>query len=63
MTKVFQDFSCDKECFSFFLSDIETTGSSNEFYDKFTIRYHISIIFKTLWAIPEHQFRMTAIAE
>ena len=32
-----------------FYTDIETTGSSSEFYDKFTIRYHISIIFKSFW--------------
>lgn len=32
-----------------FYINIETTGASSEFYDKFTIRYHISIIFKTLW--------------
>lgn len=29
-----------------FYTDVETTGSSSEFYDKFTIRYHISLIFK-----------------
>lgn len=39
-------------------ADIETTGASSEFYDKFTIRYHLSIIFKTLWAIPFHQTRI-----
>ncbi|XP_002737351.1 ubiquitin conjugation factor E4 B [Saccoglossus kowalevskii] len=38
-----------------FYTDVETTGSSNEFYDKFSIRYHISIIFKSLWNIPLHQ--------
>lgn len=32
-----------------FYTDIETTGASSEFYDKFTIRYHISIIFKSFW--------------
>lgn len=30
-----------------FYTDVETTGASSEFYDKFTIRYHISIIFKS----------------
>lgn len=29
-----------------FYVDIETTGQSTEFYDKFTIRYHISHLFK-----------------
>jgi len=38
-----------------FYTDIETTGSSNEFYDKFSIRYHISIIFKSLWQSPQYQ--------
>lgn len=45
-------------CFNFpwfLFSDVETTGSSNEFYDKFTIRYHISVIFKTLWQDPIHK--------
>lgn len=38
-----------------FYSDVETTGANSEFYDKFNIRYHISIIYKTIWEIPEHQ--------
>ena len=38
--------------------EIETTGASSEFYDKFTIRYHISIIFKTLWEIPSYQVKI-----
>ena len=37
------------------LTDVETTGSSNEFYDKFSIRYHISIIMKTLWDDLSHR--------
>ena len=32
-----------------FYTDVETTGASSEFYDKFTIRYHISIIIKSFW--------------
>lgn len=38
-----------------FYVDVETTGQSTEFYDKFTIRYHISHIFKSLWNIPMHR--------
>jgi len=38
-----------------FYTDIESTGASSEFYDKFTIRYHISIIFKTMWTMMAHQ--------
>lgn len=37
------------------LSDVETTGSSSEFYDKFTIRYHISLILKGMWDSPVHR--------
>jgi len=40
------------------LLDIETTGAHSEFYDKFSIRYHISIIFKTMWAMPVHQAKL-----
>ncbi|XP_028966610.1 ubiquitin conjugation factor E4 B [Galendromus occidentalis] len=29
-------------------ADVETTGASSEFYDKFTIRYHISVILESL---------------
>ncbi|XP_070562106.1 ubiquitin conjugation factor E4 B-like isoform X2 [Ptychodera flava] len=38
-----------------FYTDVESTGSSNEFYDKFSIRYHISVIFKSLWNMPLHR--------
>ncbi|KAH3827150.1 hypothetical protein DPMN_129079, partial [Dreissena polymorpha] len=41
-----------------FYTDIESTGSSSEFYDKFSIRYHISIIFKAMWGIPCHQIKI-----
>uniref|UniRef100_A0A8D8LIT7 Ubiquitin conjugation factor E4 B n=2 Tax=Cacopsylla melanoneura TaxID=428564 RepID=A0A8D8LIT7_9HEMI len=38
-----------------FYTDVETTGSSSEFYDKFTIRYHISLILKGMWESPPHR--------
>ncbi|OXU26331.1 hypothetical protein TSAR_003121 [Trichomalopsis sarcophagae] len=38
-----------------FYTDVETTGSSSEFYDKFFIRYHISLILKSMWESPVHQ--------
>lgn len=41
-----------------FYTDIESTGASSEFYDKFAIRYHLSIILKVMWTIPAHQNRM-----
>lgn len=35
-------------------ADVEHTGATSEFYDKFTIRYHISTIFKSLWQNLAH---------
>ncbi|XP_075459667.1 ubiquitin conjugation factor E4 B isoform X2 [Ascaphus truei] len=37
-----------------FYTDVEHTGATSEFYDKFTIRYHISTIFKSLWQNAAH---------
>ena len=31
-----------------FYADVESTGAASEFYDKFTIRFHISIILKVI---------------
>lgn len=39
-----------------FYTDVEVTGASTEFYDKFTIRYHISIIIKSMWSSPLHRY-------
>uniref|UniRef100_A0A336M9J2 Ubiquitin conjugation factor E4 B n=1 Tax=Culicoides sonorensis TaxID=179676 RepID=A0A336M9J2_CULSO len=41
-----------------FYTDIETTGQSTEFYDKFTIRYHISHLFKGMWESLIHRQAM-----
>eukprot|EP00096_Caligus_rogercresseyi_P011228 TRINITY_DN4351_c0_g1_i1.p1 TRINITY_DN4351_c0_g1~~TRINITY_DN4351_c0_g1_i1.p1 ORF type:complete len:1058 (-),score=361.53 TRINITY_DN4351_c0_g1_i1:325-3498(-) len=39
-----------------FYTEVEQTGASSEFYDKFTIRYHISIIMKSMWtSSPPHK--------
>ncbi|CAL4217434.1 unnamed protein product, partial [Meganyctiphanes norvegica] len=38
-----------------FYTMVESTGASSEFYDKFTIRYHISVIFKWLWEDRGHR--------
>ncbi|XP_057653177.1 ubiquitin conjugation factor E4 B [Diorhabda carinulata] len=38
-----------------FYTDVETTGSSSEFYDKFSIRYHISLIIKKMWLSSVHR--------
>jgi ubiquitin conjugation factor E4 B len=45
----------ESDSLSVLLSDVETTGSSSEFYDKFTIRYHISLILKGMWDSPVHR--------
>ena len=29
-------------------------GGSNEFFDKFSVRYHVSVILKQLWQSPAH---------
>ncbi|XP_038076555.1 ubiquitin conjugation factor E4 B-like [Patiria miniata] len=46
-----------------FYTDVEQTGASSEFYDKFSIRYHISIIFKSLWRLPMHRNAMITFSE
>ncbi|CAB4010169.1 ubiquitin conjugation factor E4 B-like [Paramuricea clavata] len=38
-----------------FYTDVESTGSSSEFYDKFSIRHHISVIVKELWKDLYHK--------
>lgn len=42
-------------CLMKFYTDVETTGSSSEFYDKFSIRYNISSILKGMWQLPMHR--------
>ena len=44
-----------------FYTDVETTGANSEFYDKFAIRYHISLILKGMWKSTIH--RTTIINE
>ncbi|XP_076039140.1 ubiquitination factor E4B isoform X2 [Oratosquilla oratoria] len=44
-----------------FYTMVESTGASSEFYDKFTIRYHLSIIMKSLWEDRGH--RQAVISE
>lgn len=38
-----------------FYSDVESTGSTTEFFDKFNIRYHIQVVFKAIWSFPYHR--------
>ncbi|CAN8074443.1 unnamed protein product [Agarophyton chilense] len=35
--------------------DVEHTGSHSQFYDKFSIRYHIGSILESLWYIPDYR--------
>ncbi|XP_075258173.1 ubiquitin conjugation factor E4 B-like [Convolutriloba macropyga] len=41
-----------------FYVSIESTGGTNEFYDKFSIRYHLTIIFQSMWNHPSHKLSM-----
>ncbi|KAJ3193063.1 hypothetical protein HK101_005502 [Irineochytrium annulatum] len=41
--------------------DVEHTGLSSAFYEKFSVRYHISQILKAIWEDPQH--RMMVIKE
>lgn len=49
-------------CMSFWV-EAESTGSHTQFYDKFNIRYHLSQIFKVIWANPRHMERVQAEAK
>ncbi|XP_071439360.1 ubiquitin conjugation factor E4 B [Hetaerina americana] len=42
-------------CLMKFYADVETTGSSTEFYDKFSIRYHINMLIHSVWNSPNHR--------
>ena len=36
-------------------------GGSNEFFDKFSVRYHLSVVLKQAWEHPTH--RQTIVAQ
>ncbi|CAO3618750.1 unnamed protein product [Cunninghamella echinulata] len=38
-----------------FYVDVEQTGASSQFYDKFNIRYNISHVMKRIWNHPTHR--------
>lgn len=40
------------------MTEVEQTGASSQFYDKFNIRYNISHIMKTLWNHPAHRAKL-----
>lgn len=39
-------------------TEVESTGRHGQFYEKFNIRYHIAVILKELWRVPDHRQRM-----
>mgnify|MGYP001054263311 CR=1 FL=1 len=41
-----------------FYIEVERTGASSQFYDKFNIRFHISQIIKCIWDHPIHRKRL-----
>jgi ubiquitin conjugation factor E4 B len=42
--------------------DVELTGMSSQFYDKFNIRYNISHILKTLWGNHVHRSKVKELS-
>lgn len=46
-----------------FYVEVEATGASSSFYDKFSIRYNIAAIFRCLWASPGHHGRFLAASK
>lgn len=48
-------YSCVKHIH---LTEVEQTGASSQFYDKFNIRYNISHIMKTIWSHPAHRAKL-----
>ena len=52
------EFDC--YCLSVYFTECEAMGGSNEFYDKFSVRYHLSVILKQLWQHPDHRLHIIA---
>lgn len=42
--------------------DVESTGASTEFYDKFNIRRSIQVIFRSLWESTIYRSNITSYA-
>jgi ubiquitin conjugation factor E4 B len=42
-------------CLTTFYIDVEQSGMHSQFYEKFSIRYHISQIFKSVWDDSHHR--------
>jgi len=45
------------------LVEVENTGSSHQFYEKFNVRYHISMLLKLLWGNPVHQSNVVELSK
>ncbi|VDK82794.1 unnamed protein product [Litomosoides sigmodontis] len=45
-----------------FYADVESTGASTEFYDKFNIRRSIQVIFRSLWGSTIYRSNITSYA-
>ncbi|KAI7869787.1 ubiquitin elongating factor core-domain-containing protein [Spinellus fusiger] len=45
-------------CLMSFYVEVEQTGASSQFYDKFNIRYNISHVMKTIWSHPAHRAKL-----
>lgn len=43
--------------------DVELTGSHNQFYDKFSIRYNIGYIIESMWRFPQYRQSMRSDVE
>uniref|UniRef100_A0A6T6AM48 Ubiquitin conjugation factor E4 B n=1 Tax=Compsopogon caeruleus TaxID=31354 RepID=A0A6T6AM48_9RHOD len=43
--------------------DVESTGSHNQFYEKFSIRYHIGTIVEWLWMLPDYRKAIRIVSE
>jgi ubiquitin conjugation factor E4 B len=41
--------------------EVEQTGASSQFYDKFNIRYNISNIMKRIWSHPAHRGQLREV--
>eukprot|EP01135_Chromosphaera_perkinsii_P005722 Nk52_evm22s359 gene=Nk52_evmTU22s359 len=46
-----------------FFIECESMGGSNQFYDKFNVRYHLAIIMKNLWENENHRKGMLKDSE
>jgi len=46
-----------------FYQEVERTGDSHQFYEKWPIRHNISLILKNVWSNPTHHANALAYAD